>query len=87
MREENYEIYFLDQSYTNALRTGQKEWQAEEKMRKNPTGKGERIIFAHIMVQLTIVCLSLRLKSTDENEDYQKFINSNEAIMYNISTL
>ena len=38
MREENYAIYFLDQSYINAHLTGQKEWQAEEKIRKNATG-------------------------------------------------
>ena len=82
MREDNYDIYFLDESYINAHHTVQKEWQSEKKKRDIPTGKGERIIIAHIgnLDQgLVDNCqLIFKSKSKDENGDYHKDMNSNE---------
>ena len=49
LREDNNcDIHFLDESYINAHHTCNKEWQSETQQRVIPTGKGKRLIIAHI---------------------------------------
>ena len=45
-RQNQYEIYFLDESYINANHVFEKEWQSTDGTikRKVPTGKGKHLI-------------------------------------------
>ena len=83
LREDNNcNIYFLDESYINAHHTCNKEWQSETQQRVIPTGKGERLIIAHIGCDKTGLIpngeLIFESKSKDENGDYHKDMDSNE---------
>ena len=63
-----------------------KEWQSATQQRAIPTGKGKRLIMAHIgsyekgLVQNGE--LIFESKSTDENGDYHKDMDSNEFERY-----
>lgn len=80
--DNNCDIYFLDESYINAHHTCNKEWQSETQQRVIPTGKGKRLIIAHIgSYEKGLIPngeLIFESKSKDENGDYHKDMDSNE---------
>lgn len=82
LREDKFDIHFLDESYINAHHTCDSEWQSDTKKRAIPTGKGKRIIIAHIGSYnkglLENGQLIFESKSKDENGDYHKDMDSHE---------
>ena len=83
-RQNNYEIFFLDESYINANHVFEKEWQsADGKIkRKVPTGKGKRLIIGHCGSSDKGLIkdgeLIFKSKSNDEYGDYHKDMNNIE---------
>ena len=84
VREEGYEIHFLDESYINAHHVFDKEWQSSDGCikRKVPPGKGERLIIAHCGSREKGLIkngeLVFKSKSNDEHGDYHKDMDSKE---------
>ena len=82
LREEGYEIYFLDESYVNENHVFDKEWQSVDVKRNVPSGKGRRLIMAHCGSSEKSLIekweLLFKSKSNDENGDYHKDMDSLE---------
>ncbi len=84
MRDNGYEIYYLDETYINANHVFEKEWQSKDGniKRKVPTGKGKRLIIAHCGSSEKGLIdngeLIFKSKSNDEHGDYHKDMDSVE---------
>ena len=82
LREEGYEIYYLDESYVNENHVFDKEWQSVDVKRNVPSGKGRRLIMAHCGSSEKGLIengeLVFKSKSNDENGDYHKDMDSVE---------
>ena len=82
LREDGYEIYYLDESYINEHHVFEKEWQSLDIKRNVPSRKGKRFIMAHCgssekgLVQNGE--LIFKSKSNDEYGDYHKDMDSIE---------
>ena len=82
MRDNGYEIYYLDETYINANHVFEKEWQSKDGniKRKVPTGKGKRLIIAHCGSSEKGLIdngeLIFKSKSNDEHGDYHKDMDS-----------
>ena len=82
LRENGYEIFFFDESYSNEHHVFEKEWQSWDIKRKVPSGKGKRLIFAHCCSSEKGLIqngdLIFKSKSNDEHGDYHKDMDSVE---------
>jgi transposase len=82
IREECYDIVYLDETWINAHHTNEKEWQAVDGSIKRfvPTGRGQRLIIAHAGSRHNGLLMNAELmfnsKSTD-NRDYHTEMNGN----------
>ena len=82
LRDDGYEIYFLDESYINEHHVFEKEWQSVDIKRNVPSGKGRRLIIAHCGSSdkglIPNGALIFKSKSNDEHGDYHKDMDSVE---------
>lgn len=80
MRNQGYDIVFLDESWINSHHTSAKEWQSSDGSIKRcvPTGKGQRIIMAHAGSRHEGLVKNAELIFTSnytDNRDYQTEMN------------